>query len=180
MDKLEDLEPMAIALRERLQAERPWRDLTSLTPSIEAIALRYREVRHDLLDAQYLQLEAVSARVKTRYGFARLSEEKADYVIRSIRQAEIKTTEDALYPTLIQLRDSVVRQLEHAEKEANATLDRLISEETQEQVLTLDVLADLRNRELRNPEEVNALVDTFRDRLLKQLENKKNIRIRLI
>ena len=180
MDKLEDLEPMAIALCQQLQAERPWRDLTSLTPSIEAIALRYREVRHDLLDAQYLQLEAVSARVKTRYGFARLSEEKADYVIRSIRQAEIKTTEDALYPTLIQLRDSVVRQLEHAEKEANATLDRLISEETQEQVLTLDVLTDLRNRELRNPEEVNALVDTFRDRLLKQLENKKNIRIRLI
>ena len=180
MDKLEELEPMAIALCQQLQAERPWRDLTSLTPSIEAIALRYREVRHDLLDAQYLQLEAVSARVKTRYGFARLSEEKADYVIRSIRQAEIKTTEDALYPTLIQLRDSVVRQLEHAEKEANATLDRLISEETQEQVLTLDVLTDLRNRELRNPEEVNALVDTFRDRLLKQLENKKNIRIRLI
>ncbi len=180
MDKLEELEPMAIALCQQLQAERPWRDLTSLTPSIEAIALRYREVRHDLLDAQYLQLEAVSARVKTRYGFARLSEEKADYVIRSIRQAEIKTTEDTLYPTLIQLRDSVVRQLEHAEMEANATLDRLISEETQEQVLTLDVLTDLRNRELRNPEEVNALVDTFRDRLLKQLENKKNIRIRLI
>ncbi|ELS34136.1 MULTISPECIES: BREX system P-loop protein BrxC [Pseudanabaena] len=180
MGKLADLEPMAIALRQQLQAERPWRDLTSLTPSIEAIALRYREVRHDLLDAQYLQLEAVAARVKTRHGFARLSEEKADYVIRPIRQAEIKTTIDALYPTLIQLRDSAIRQLEQAEMEANATLDRLISEETQEQVLTLDVLTDLRNRELRNPDEVNALVDTFRDRLLKQLENKKNIRIRLI
>ena len=180
LGKLADLEPMAIALRQQLQADRPWRDLASLTPSIEAIATRYREVRRELLDAQYLQLEAVAARVKTRQGFARLSEDKADYVIRSIRQAEIKTTEDALYPTLIQLRDSAARQLEQAEIEANATLDRLISEETQEQVLTLDVLTDLRNRELRNPEEVNALVDTLRDRLLKQLEHKKNVRIRLI
>ncbi|MEA5488843.1 MULTISPECIES: BREX system P-loop protein BrxC [Pseudanabaena] len=180
MGKLADLELMAIALRQQLQAERPWRDLASLTPNIEAIATRYREVRRELLDAQYLQLEAVAARVKTRQGFARLSEDKADYVIRPIRQAEIKTTEDALYPTLIQLRDSAVRQLEQAEMEANATLDRLISEETQEQVLTLDVLTDLRNRELRNPEEVNALVDTLRDRLLKQLEHKKNVRIRLI
>jgi hypothetical protein len=180
MDKLDDLEPMSIALHQQLQAERPWRDLASLQPSIEAIALRYREVRRELLDAQYLQLEAVAAKVKTRQGFARLSEDKADYVIRPIRQAEIKTSEEALYPTLIQLRDSVIRQLEQAEIEANATLDRLISEETQEQVLTLDVLTDLRNRELRNPEEVNALVDTLRDRLLKQLEHKKNVRIRLI
>ena len=180
LGKLADLEPMAIALRQQLQAERPWRDLASLTPNIEAIATRYREVRRELLDAQYLQLEVVAARVKTRHGFARLSEDKADYVIRPIRQAEIKTTEDTLYPTLIQLRDSAIRQLDQAEIEANATLDRLISEETQEQVLTLDVLTDLRNRELRNPEEVNALVDTLRDRLLKQLEHKKNVRIRLI
>ncbi|OYQ62074.1 hypothetical protein B9G53_24085 [Pseudanabaena sp. SR411] len=180
LDKLEDLESMAIALHQQLRAERPWRDLPSLQPSIEAISLRYREVRRELLDAQYLQLEAVAAKVKTRQGFARLSEDKADYVIRPIRQAEIKTSEEALYPTLIQLRDSVIRQLEQAEIEANATLDRLISEETQEQVLTLDVLTDLRNRELRNPEEVNALVDTLRDRLLKQLEHKKNVRIRLI
>ncbi len=122
----------------------------------------------------------MAARVKTRHGFARLSGDKADYVIRPIRQAEIKTTEDTLYPTLIQLRDSAIRQLDQAEIEVNATLDRLISEETQEQVLTLDVLTDLRNRELRNPEEVNALVDTLRDRLLKQLEHKKNVRIRLI
>ena len=180
LGKLEGLETAASLLSERLRAERPWRDIASLQVQVEAIANRYREVRRELLNDQYSQVEAVAAQVKARQGFARLNEDKADYVIRPIQQAAIDTTEEALYPTLAELRDSVARRLESAEIEANATLDRLISEETKEQVLTLDVIAELRNRELRTPEEVEAMVSTLRDRLLAQLKGKTNVRIRLI
>ena len=147
---------------------------------MQAIATRYKEVRRELLDSQLQQVEAITTKVKARKGFARLNEKNSDYVIRPIRQAAIDTTAEALYPTLAELRDSVARKLEQAEVEANTLLDLLISEDTKEQVLKVEVLADLRNRELSTPEEVNALVDTLRDRLLRQLQNQKNIRIRLI
>ncbi len=178
--RLEGLDEAASAIFEHLQTERPWRDIAALRSHVEAIATRYREVRRELLDNQYQQVEAITAKVKARKGFARLNEKNSDYVTRPIRQAAIDTTEEALYPTLAELRDSVARQLEQAEVEANALLDILISEDTKEQVLTVEVISDLRNRELSTPEEVNALVNTLRDRLLEQLKNKKNVRIRLI
>ncbi|PZO41937.1 MAG: BREX system P-loop protein BrxC [Pseudanabaena frigida] len=178
--KLEGLDEEAHAISQHLKNERPWRDIAALRPHVQAIATRYQEVRRELLDSQLQQVEAITTKVKARKGFARLNEKNSDYVIRPIRQAAIDTTAEALYPTLAELRDSVARKLEQAEVEANELLDLLISEDTKEQVLTVEVLADLRYRELSTPEEVNALVDTLRDRLLRQLQNQKNIRIRLI
>jgi len=76
----------------------------------------------------------------------------------------------------MQLRDSAPMQLQKAEQEANTCLDNTLSYVTKKQVIQLPV--NLSGKEVSTPEEVEALVNQLRERLLAQLKDK--IRIRLI
>ena len=67
-------------------------------------------------------------------------------------------------------------RLQKAEKSANHNLDDVLSQETDEQIVTLDL--QLGDREVSSPEEVEQLVRYVRDRLMEQL--KPNTRIRIL
>lgn len=169
----------AIAAVEKQLAEpRPWREIGSLEPQLQAIEQHYRTVRLGLLERQEQQAETIRQRLKHRPGFFKLSEDKADLVLSPVRRAAYDTTQDVFSPSLLELRDSAVLRLQDAEQEANLALDGVLSSVTDEQVLQLPV--NLNGREVRTPEEVRALVKQLEERLLSQLEGKSNICVRLV
>ena len=143
-----------------------------------AIESHYTIVWRSLLERQEQQAEAIRHKVKQRSGYARLSPDKATYVLRPVTDATYDTTAEALYPQLLELKDSAVLRLHMAEEKANSYLDDALSQATDKQVMTIAI--DLSGREVSSPEEVEVLVNQLRDRLLSQLDGKSNIRIRLI
>ena len=62
-----------------------------------------------------------------------------------------------------------------AEEEANDRLDQLLSEDEKPLIVKIDL--SLRNREVSNEAELDALLDEIRKRLLKQIESGARIRL---
>lgn len=166
------------AVEEQLVLDRPWRDIASLTPHLQAIEQHYQTVRLGLIERQEQQAQTIRQRLKQRQGFFKLSEDKADLVLGYVRKAAYDTTQDTFSPSLLELRDSAVLRLQEAEQEANLTLDNALSSVTDEQVIQLPL--NLNGREVRTPEEVKALVTQLEERLLGQLNGKSNVCIRLV
>lgn len=163
------------ALEEHLNLERPWRDIESLQPHLKVISDRYQEVRLELIDKQEQQAQQIERKIKRRNGFCSLCDKKGSYVLDPVKKARHQIDNDALYPNLLQLRDTT--SLKYAEREANDKLDLVLAEETDVQVIPISITKDLINREIASQEEVEALVTELRDRLLGQL--KDGIRIRI-
>jgi len=112
---LAEVSQAVAALEEQLQSERSWREINSLKPDLQAIEQHYRAVRLSLVERQEQQAEAIRQRVKQRWGFTKLSADKAEWVIHPVQKAVYDTTQNALYPSLLQLRDSALIQLHKAE-----------------------------------------------------------------
>jgi hypothetical protein len=165
------------AVREQIALDRPWRDIAGLEPHLQAIERHYQTVRLELIECQEQRAETVRQGLKRRPGFFKLSEDKADAVLSYVRNATHDTTRDSFSPSLLELRDTVTLQLQSAERQANLTLDNALSSANDEQVIVLPL--DLDGREIRTPDEVRALVKQLEERLLKQLEGKSNVCIRL-
>ncbi|MBF2017477.1 MAG: hypothetical protein IGS23_20170 [Rivularia sp. T60_A2020_040] len=96
--------------------------------------------------------------------------------MRPIQQASSDTTADAIYPSLLKLKDTAAIKIKSAEATANSILDHVLSEETQEEIIQLSL--NLSGREISTPEDVEVLVSQIKERLLAQL--KANTRIRII
>jgi hypothetical protein len=77
----------------------------------------------------------------------------------------------------LELRDSATLKIGRAADEANQYFDNVLSEKTENEVITLNL--DLSGQEISSPEDVDRIVNDLRERLLAQLEGKPNIRIRL-
>ena len=163
-------------IEEHLNLEKPWRDIESLQPHLQVICDRYREARLELINHQEQQAQEIETKIKRRNGFGSLCDQKGSYVLDPVRKARHQIDNDAVYPSLLQLRDT--SSLENAEHEANDKLDRVLAEETQIQVIPIDITKSLLNREIATQAEVEALVTELRERLSGQL--KDGIRIRLI
>lgn len=175
IDSLAEISDAIAALETQLQSDRPWREINSLEPQLQAIEQHYQTVRLQLIERQEQQTAEIRRRVKQRSQFNRLSEKQSAYVFKPIEQAAFDTTKDALYPSLLQLRDSAAIQIKKAEDTTNKIVDDLISKVTEEQVIQLDL--ELSGREIKTPEEVKLLLKEIEERLLTKLKN--NTRIRL-
>ncbi|MEG4814880.1 BREX system P-loop protein BrxC [Microcoleus sp. K5-D4] len=176
IDRIAEVKPAIDALIDHLNCERPWRDINSLKPHLETIEEHYKAVRLSLIEQQDKQAETIRSRIKQRQGFIKLNEKQGDYVLRPIHKAVPDTTQDSLYPSLLELRDSAILRLQTAEQEANTYLDNTLSQVTDEQVIQLQL--NLSGREVSTPEEIEALANQIKERLLAQL--KPNTRIRII
>ena len=173
--KAAEIEVEIQAIKEHLSLERPWRDVESLQPHIKAISDRYQETRLELIDYQEKQAQKIETKIKRRNGFGSFCDQKSSYVLEPLKKARCETTKDAVYPRLLELENT--NSLTQAEREANEKLDRVLSEETQTQVISLDITKYFINREIASQAEVEALVTELRDRLLNQLKDGVRIRI---
>jgi hypothetical protein len=179
LQQLGQVEPLAAAiaaLEEQLQRDRPWNDIRSLEPQWQAIVEHYQTVRLGLIERQDSEAEVIEAKLKRRKGFSKLDRKKVEYVLRPVQEAKIDTTPNACYPALVEIRDTAILRLQASEKTANTYLDDVLSEETNEQILKVDL--KLHDREVSSPEEIEQLVEYVRDQLTQQL--KPNTRIRII
>ncbi len=179
LKEIEDVKEIDVAIEAldaQLNLERPWRDISSLELHLQAIEKHYQAVRLRLITRQEQQTEEIRARLKQRPGYIKLSEKKAEYVLRPIQQASSDTTADAIYPSLLKLKDTAAINIKSAEAAANSILDNVLSEETQEEIIQLPL--NLSGREISTPEDVEELVNQIKQRLLAQL--KANTRIRII
>jgi len=159
-----------------LEAERPWRDIAALGGDLDTIREAYRTERARLLQRQEQQAEQARARVKAREGFSTLSADDSHKVLRPLTEALTNTTDDAVAPPLSALADPFALALRRAEDAANERLDEILCAGDQPMVQKVDL--SLRNRELKDEADVEALLDEIRTRLLGVI--KTNARVRLV
>ena len=170
-----DVDAAAQRIDRHLATERPWRDIVALEPDLTAIRKAYTAERTRLLQWQEQQAEQARARVKARPGYSTLSGEKAHQVLRPLAQVTTATTAEAVAPALSALKDPFQIALTRAEEEANERLDHLLSEGQKPLIVKVDL--SLRNREVSNVAELDALLDEIRKRLLKQIEAGARVRL---
>jgi hypothetical protein len=168
-----NVEAAAQRIAAHLGGDRPWRDIDGLADDQAAIRDAYVAARRRILQWQEQEAEQARARIKAREGFATLTADQSHHVLRPIANAVSTTAEDAIAPTLQQLRDGFAVRLAEAEEEANDELDKLQSK-TQ---LLVRVDLGLRNRELGTETEVAALLDEIGTRLRTQIRAGARVRL---
>ncbi len=165
-------------LDSHLGSDRPWRDVSVLDDDLQALTEAYTGERRRLLEWQEQQAEAARGRVKAREGFSTLTGDQSHSVLRPIALALTDTTAEAIAPPLVALKDPFTLALRRAEEEANERLDELLSEGDKPLIRKVDL--GLRNRELKTTADIDVLIDEIRQRLVEQLGEDGNIRIRLV
>jgi hypothetical protein len=165
----------AARVREQLAGERPWREIASIEVDLAVVQKTYVARRRELLQQQEQAAEAARRGIKAREGFATLTAEHSHHVLRPIGDALAQTDDLAVSPPLLSLRDGYLMALQRAEEEANMRLDALLSAGPKPIIRTLDL--SLKNREIRDAEELEQLLSELRVRILEQL---KTGRVRLL
>ena len=176
--KTDGIEEAVAALERQLAGDLPWRDISAVSPAIEAIRERYREERLALIQRREAEAQDIRERIKSRAGFEKLDADGSHQVLRPITEALYDTTPDAVQPTLETLRDSVAARLREAEEEANARLDDILAKIIKKQVIQLR--HRMNGREFESMTEVDAELKKLRDRLAEKLDGKNDIRVRLV
>ena len=172
-----NVEAAATRVREKLSSPEPWRGLTDLEGDLEEIRIAYRSERSKLLQEQEQRLEASRQKVRGCRDFSTLGADQSHEVLRPFASCATSTDEEAIAPSLIDLKDPFVARLQRAEKEAMDTLDRVLLSSGKKTQLTRTVDLELRNRELSSEEDVKALAREIEERLLPLVQNDGRVRI---
>jgi hypothetical protein len=160
---------------DQMNSFRPWVDAAALQPDLDLACEAYAVERTRLLEWQEQQAEQVRAQVTMRDGYSTLSSDKAHNVLRPINTATTDTTADAVAPALRDLRDPFTVRLQEAGRKANALIDGYLSEGPEPMIVPVDL--SLHNREIKTEEDIDALVDEIRERLLEQLRSGQRVRL---
>lgn len=171
---LSELEADSELLTMQLSAERPWREVTQLTPALERIRTRYVEARAALLREQSERVDAAVRGVESRRSFARLDAERARRVLRPIRDLLLETTAEAVTPSLSELRDGFASRVHAA---AEAALDTLDRELRQGEPQVVHVELQLRGREIENRAQLEALLSEVEQRVAPLLTQGMRVRL---
>ena len=162
-------------VREHMKSTTPWRGVTALSPDLDEIRAAYRAERGRLMLVQERELEEARAALRLRDGFSTLSADNSHKVLRPFGQACTETTDDAVAPTLLTLRDQFKLKLHSAEAKANEILDELLNAQKGPPIIRLEL--SLRNRVVRNAAEVEALVLELRKRLMEKINSGAHVRL---
>jgi hypothetical protein len=172
-----EIETEAQKLDEELAQPRPWRAVGSLAAMADGIRSHYLQLRRALWSELGRQSDLAAARVKARDGFARLAADEAHAVLRPINDALGAGSPDAIYPTLVEVRDTFATRLRDAEERANLLLDELLSRQKTEKPV-VKVESRIAGREIANEAQLKALLTEIEERVMVQL--KTGARVRLV
>lgn len=164
---------------EQLAAEKPWVGIDAIAPALEAVRTAYRERRLARINKQEQLTEAAREAVKQIAGFEKLDAKQRNAVLRPINQAPRETTEHETRPPLAGILDGLQERLDHARELASKAIDELLPPDPSG-VVTVRVSIDVRDRVITSAQDVEALLDELRTRLLAQLEQEGHkVRLRL-
>lgn len=170
-----EISAAASRIAKQLSSPRPWRDIASIDNDCAEICSAYVNERKRLLECQEKEAEQARLRVKSRSGFSVLTADQAHRVLRPIALAVTNTTPEAVAPAISDLKDPFILALKRAEDEANDLLDGLLSEGSQPVIRRLDLR--LHNREIKNTDDVIALVEEIKALLLEQLSSGSHVQL---
>jgi Family of unknown function (DUF6079) len=173
--ELGGVEADASTITEQLAGERPWRGALQLSPAVERVRTRYVEMRKGLLQRQSADAAAAESRVKTRPGFAELDADQAHRVLKSIADALVDTTAEALAPTLVEVRDRFAGRIREAEELASDRLDDERSKTSEAPIMKVET--NLRGREVASRAQLTAVLKELEERIGPLVD--KNIRVRI-
>ena len=174
-EKDSELEVAADKINSQLGAEKPWRDLAAIEPEIDMVRTLYVESRRRLIVKSGELEDAVRAQIKARDGFATLSADQSNHVLRPIAEALPNTTEDAVSPKLVDLRDKAQMTLERAAEEANENFDKILSEGDEPQVRKVRIR--LQNREIKSQADLETVINEIRSRVEPELNEGRRVRL---
>jgi hypothetical protein len=172
-----NVEASATRVRNKLESSEPWRGLADLDGDLEEIRVAYRSERRQLLLEQEQRLEASRQKVRGCSGYSTLGADQSHAVLKPFAACAISTDEEAIAPSLEELKDPFVARLQRAEREAVETLDRLLVGKGEVTLLTQQVDLGLHNRELNCEEDVRALAREIESRLLPLVQQGTRVRI---
>jgi hypothetical protein len=180
-----ELEPFAApevktaesAIKAHLLNDRPWEDLSELSPQVQAVRKAYREKRQSLLAAHAARVEVAVERIKRRDGFDRLKPDQRQQVLSHLRDsAAIATGAEDLAPPLRILDDLFASRLESAEHKSQAHLDDVLHALGEQPTVEVDL--ELRGRMLRNAADLERMLSDVKTRILPELEAKHRVRLK--
>jgi hypothetical protein len=172
-----NVEAAATRVHDKLESPEPWRGLAELETDLEEIRAAYRSERSRLLLEQEQRIEASKQRVRGLQGFSTLTGEQSHAVLVLLNGCGTDTSEAAIAPSLVDLKDPFVARLQRAERESVKTLDRLLVDRGGGTQLTQQVDLGLHNRELNSEEDVRALAREIESRLLPLVQKGTRVRI---
>ncbi len=170
-----ELAVAAEEIRSQLHGDKPWRDLAGIAPQLEAVLAAYLEARRGLLANNGELEEAARRQIKTREGFATLTADQSNHVLRPISEALPNTTEEAVSPGLVELRDGAAAALARAAEVANERLDQILSEGQASPVRI--VALGLRHREIKTQAELDSMIDEVRSKVEPELRAGRRVRL---
>jgi hypothetical protein len=159
----------------QLELELPWREIAALDPDLELLRQAYAAERGRLLEDQEQRVEEARGRIRGRDGFSTLTAEQSHQALRPLAEVVADTSADAVAPSLRQLAEGFELALRRAEAEANERLDGILSEDTDQLIVRVDL--GLHNREVASEQDVEALVEEIRQRLLEQVKARHRVRL---
>jgi hypothetical protein len=172
-----NVEAAATRVREKLESQEPWRGLAELEGDLEEICNAYRSERIRLLQEQEQRIEASRQKVRGCRGYSTLGADQSHHVLKPYASVGTDTDDEAVAPSLVDLKDPFLARLQRAEKAAMDTLDRLLVGSGQQTQLTQQVDLGLQNRELNSEEDVRAMAREIESRLLPLVQEGGRVRI---
>ena len=176
--ELGGVESEAAAIREALSSDRPWRGIHELEGPFARAREQYTDVRRRLLAQQGAVVEEAQRRIRMLAGFERLSPEQAHRVLKPLQDVLVDTTVEAVWPSLLALRDGFAGRIAPAEEQAR---DRLDEERNQAvegaaaKVVKLEV--HLRGREIGSRDQMRAVFRELEERIGPVLDRGDKVRL---
>ena len=174
-DQAADLAEQAANIERQLTLERPWRDIASVQGDLQAISAAYSVARRTILGDQEAKCQRARNDLKSRTGFDKLDADGQHAVLRPITLAAYDTTEDAIAPTLEQLRDVFPQRLKRAVEEANDNLDRLLADDPK--LTVTPVRINLQQVEIASEAQLDAALGELRARVVARLALGERVRL---
>lgn len=153
----------AAAVEAQLAQDRPWRAPAEAQAAAGRLKDAYGRARNALMARQETEAEAARAAVKRRDGFARLTPDQSNHVLRPITEAVFATDATAVHPTLVALKGQFPERLRQARADANARLDEIL--ERLDQVPVKPVRLPVHGREIRTRGELTTLLRDIEDQI---------------
>ena len=184
--QLEQVEEKSIIKKEvemlenQMKSDAPWRGYADLKPDAERINDHYRQIRVQYKENQQKELDNQLSQVKLRPDFSELDADKQQDVLQGIRNIFIDVNDDAVQPSLLQIKQAPER-IREATSVAHRLIDKIVNEtENPEEDISKPrlhiVKLGLRNKIVRDQNELDQLLTSLKEKCLREL--KEGIRIR--
>lgn len=161
-------------IQTQLALDAPWRGVADLEQDLIDARAAYRSERESAIAWMGAQADAARGRLRKRAGFATLSADDANTVLRFVHRAEIDTSPDALTPPLAELKSRFTGRLTRAETLANDAMDDILSA-GKIKVVAVDL--NLGGRELGSAEDIEGMLAEVRKRLMDLIDDTTRIRL---